>query len=195
MQDRIEMATDSIRISVEGLDAITRAMALAPDRAAKGVARAFTKASNFAAGRIASQLARDTRILRRVFLEGKRIRQSAAADGSRRVWLGYNVINARYAGKLTQYKFGAKAGPYHFKGAFLAPIPDAARPGIFRRVPNSWHRATKGRYIGKLREKITPETVPLPTAPAVMRRVVGETEARLPVLLEQELHYSLWLSK
>lgn len=189
------MATDSIRISVEGLDAITRAMALAPDRAAKGVARAFTKASQFAVGRIASGLASDTRIPRRVFLEGKRIRQSASSDGSRKVWLGYNQMNARYAGRLQQFDWGAKAGPYLFPGAFLAPIPDAARPGIFRRVPNSWHRATKGRYVGKLREKITPETVALPTAPAVMRRVVAETEARLPVLLEQELHYSLWLAK
>lgn len=52
------------------------------------------------------------------------------------VWVGYKPIRARYAGPLRQDETGAWAGPYYFKGGFIARMP-TGMVSLFKRRPKA----------------------------------------------------------
>lgn len=167
------------------------ALNASPKRAAIGINRALAKAAQFAAGRLAADLARETDLPRRIFGERRRIRIGTTPTG-RRVWLGYAAINARYATPIKQHDFGATARSYVFPGSFLAPIPSADKPGIFRRT-GIFKRPARGRYQGWRREVIAAEQIALPQAPAVANRVAEATRQRMEKLVTHELAFALGL--
>lgn len=96
-------------------------------------------------------------------------------------WIGRNAIAAAYAGKPKKTKTGAKAGKYHFEGAFVARMK-SGHLGIFRRIGG---KAKTGK------SKIEEVTVPLTEAKRQVVRAAKGKRTRIRAIMQDQLRKQL----
>lgn len=98
------------------------------------------------------------------------------------IWLGYRRVAAKFAGRIVEEPGYLTAGAYHFPHGFMW------RGKVFyRRDAPQKVRMTKGRNIGKLRERIFKAYVAMPQAPDVIRQVSEEAGPMLQRLFLERL--------
>ncbi len=90
-----------------------------------------------------------------------------------KVWIGYRRIRAKFAGAIDQGIGYLMAGRYHFPNGFMY------RDNVFSRRNRQKLRMTKGRYVGKQRERIYKEFIALPKTPEITTKVSEQAQAML----------------
>lgn len=93
------------------------------------------------------------------------------------VWLGFNPVKAKYAGKLSQEPGGAMAGQYYWPGGFVAKMK-SGHLSIFKRQ-------------GAKRLPLIEQTVELPYAEEIAASVFIETQTELQRRYEEKLREAL----
>lgn len=174
-----------IQIGITGLDGIEKSFIGTPGQIGRAAQTASRRTADFYKGRIATELAADTR-LKRSILSRYRLYagKSKTGDGAR-VWLGFGQVKAAYVGPLrptlaegqnqASYDWGASAGDYLFPGAFVARMKSGHK-GIFMRR-------------GKSRLHIDEQGVSLLRAPGIALRISPELEAYWHKRFAENLNY------
>ncbi|MGC0151888.1 hypothetical protein ACPRNU_05455 [Chromobacterium vaccinii] len=137
--------------------------------------RALRKTGEWVKTHVARQLAGEVKIPVKLIKQRLYFFLRSLMQG--KVWLGINPIEAGRLGKVRQTRAGVTAGRHRFPGAWVMKYRDPN--GVYRRTGND-----RGLY-----EKVRFEWDD--AAERVFRRVAGEAEARLLVVLEQEIRWEL----
>lgn len=90
-----------------------------------------------------------------------------------KIWIGYRRIRAKFAGPVNQGIGYLLAGSYHFPNGFMY------RANVFSRRDRVKYRMTKGRYVGRLRERIYKEYIALPRTQEITNQVAAEAQTVL----------------
>jgi len=141
--------------------------------------RALKKSANWVKGQTAKHVSAEMHIAQK--LVRKRLYFFLHSADRGKVWLGLNAIEAHRLGNPRQTKRGVSVGRYSFNNAW-----------IYRSARGSDKDGKVYRRVGKKRMPIS--AVKLDWADkgeAAFRKAAAEVEARLMVILEQEVKYEI----
>lgn len=141
--------------------------------------RALKKSANWVKGQTAKQVSAEMHIAQKLVRQRLCFFLHSADKG--KVWLGLNAIEAHRLGNPRQTRRGVSVGRHRFDKAW-----------IYRSKRGSKSDGKVYRRVGKARMPI--EGVKLDWADkgeAAFRKAAAEIEARLMVLLEQEVKYEI----
>lgn len=141
--------------------------------------RALKKSANWVKGQTAKHVSAEMHIAQKLIRQRLYFFLRSADKG--KVWLGLNAVEAHRLGNPRQTRRGVSVGRHRFDNAW-----------IYRSKRGSKNDGKVFRRVGKARMPIT--AVKLDWADkgeAAFRKAAAEIEARLMVILEQEVKYEI----
>ncbi|QDQ24933.1 phage tail protein [Chitinimonas arctica] len=150
--------------------------ALPPSAMQAAWRRTLRKTSTWVKAQVAKTVAQDTRVPQKVLRQ--RLYFFLHSRDSGKVWLGLNPLQAHRLGKSRQTRRGVSVGRHRFAGAWTMAQRAPTGP-VFQRT-------------GKARYPITEVKLDWDDpGEAAFRKVAAQVEARLLVVLRQEVNYEL----
>ncbi|QND83770.1 Uncharacterized protein ChrSV_1543 [Chromobacterium vaccinii] len=137
--------------------------------------RALRKTGEWVKTHVARQLSGELKIPAKVLKQRLYFFLRSLMEG--KVWLGINPLEAARLGRVRQTRTGVTAGRHRFPGAWVMKYRDPN--GVYRRTGSE-----RGHYAKVMFEWDD-------AAERVFRQVAAQAEARLLVVLEQEIRWEL----
>lgn len=146
----------AVKVDQKSIDRIFNRSVLSVRKQAQFIKSSLKRASKWGKVRVVRRLSKAVNLQQKILKRKVWVKSINNGFGAR-LSVYTNPINLIHFG-ARQNKTGVRSKRGNFRSAFLAKMPEASKPAVFKRTGDI-RRMTKGRYAGKVREAISPVNI------------------------------------